>query len=228
MKNNNIKNERFNALNKILDFDEKTVIYLYYGFHTQKDLSLSQVAKFIGKSRYEVSKILNKSIQKLQNDPNVKKYFEGFSEVYMKYSKGERVRHPKMSEWGIGQVLSDSEKSVVKVFFSVAGEKAISLEHIHLVKLNGREAKCKILDQIKSKKIIKADSKGKKLCKNCGQPTQFQERTDSRRYDLGWCVPCFSYGQAPFEDKKTGKRPYFDELRTVDGIRKRPGSVQYK
>tara|TARA_B100000929_G_C15433285_1_gene395452 strand:- start:527 stop:919 length:393 start_codon:yes stop_codon:yes gene_type:complete len=130
-----------------------------------------------------------------------------------------------MKDWGIGQVLLNSDSDSVTVFFSNVGKKMISLKHADLKKISGKESESSILDNIKSNE---PEHKGKKLCKNCGQPTQFQETTSSYRYDLGWCSPCFSYGQSPFEDKETGKRPYFDELRTVDGIRKQPGSVRFK
>jgi hypothetical protein len=46
----------------------------------------------------------------------------------MEYKKGERVKHPKKSDWGIGQVLADSAGGAVKVFFTHAGEKAIALD----------------------------------------------------------------------------------------------------
>ena len=143
----------------------------------------------------------------------------------MRYSKGDRVRHPKMKDWGIGEVLLNTDSDSVTVFFSNVGKKMISLKHVDLKKISGKESESSILDNIKSNE---PEHKGKKLCKNCGQPTQFQETTSSYRYDLGWCSPCFNYGQAPFEDKETGKRSYFDELRTVDGIRKQPGSVRFK
>jgi len=141
-----------------------------------------------------------------------------------KYFKGERVINPKMKVWGIGQVLLNSDSDSVTVFFSNVGEKMISLKYAVLKKVSGKDAESSILDNIKSSK---PEHKGKKLCKNCGQPTQFQKTTSYYRSELGWCVPCFSYGQAPFADKETGKRPYFDQLRTVDGIRKQPGSVQF-
>jgi len=146
------------------------------------------------------------------------------SENRLKYSKGERVINPKMKVWGIGQVLLNSDSDSVTVFFSNVGEKMISLKYAELKRITGKDAKSEILDNLKSHE---SEHKGKKLCKNCNQPTQFPERSNSHRYDLGWCSPCFNYGQAPFENKETGKRPYFDQLRTVDGIRKQPGSVQF-
>lgn len=41
----------------------------------------------------------------------------------MQYKKGDRVRHPKKPDWGIGQVLADSTGGTVQIFFTHAGEK---------------------------------------------------------------------------------------------------------
>jgi DNA-directed RNA polymerase sigma subunit (sigma70/sigma32) len=54
------------------------IVYLYLGFHTKEKLSLDQIAKFMGTSREPVRKRLNKAIEKLQKNPNVKKYFEDY------------------------------------------------------------------------------------------------------------------------------------------------------
>ena len=48
----------------------------------------------------------------------------------MKYSKGDRVRHPKRGDWGLGEVLADSDGGSVRIFFVEAGEKTISLDII--------------------------------------------------------------------------------------------------
>ena len=40
----------------------------------------------------------------------------------MDYRKGERVKHPKKPDWGVGQVLTDSSGGSVKIFFTHAGE----------------------------------------------------------------------------------------------------------
>ena len=139
------------------------------------------------------------------------------------YLKGERVKHPIKDDWGIGQVLTDSNDDTVKVFFSIAGEKSIALKYAQPIKVFDKDAESDILDNLQ---LEIPKHKGKTLCKNCGQPTYFTERTDPKREDLGWCGPCYSHSQRTFEDKETGKKRYFDEFRTVDGIRKFPGSVQ--
>ena len=63
--------------------------------------------------------------------------------------------------------------------------------------------------------------KAKTLCKNCGQPTTFGDIADYERVKLGWCNPCFKHSQRTFVDKDTGTTKYYDELRTVDGIKSR-------
>ena len=45
----------------------------------------------------------------------------------MKYKKGDRVRHPSKPEWGLGEVLINSNGETVKIFFVGGGEKIISL-----------------------------------------------------------------------------------------------------
>jgi len=54
----------------------------------------------------------------------------------MDYKKGERVKHPKKGDWGIGQVLADSAGGAVKVFFAHAGEKANALDVIQTGKIS--------------------------------------------------------------------------------------------
>ena len=43
----------------------------------------------------------------------------------MSLKKGERVRHPIKAEWGLGEVLEDSNGEKVRVFFVGTGEKTI-------------------------------------------------------------------------------------------------------
>lgn len=44
----------------------------------------------------------------------------------MKFRQGDRVRHPNKPDWGIGQVLDDSDGDDVRVFFVGVGEKSLS------------------------------------------------------------------------------------------------------
>ena len=66
----------------------------------------------------------------------------------MKYRQGDRVRHPNMKEWGIGEVLQDSAGGKTHVFFVGAGEKALSNSHVALLRLTGVEAENTLLDNL--------------------------------------------------------------------------------
>ncbi|MCZ2153863.1 MAG: DUF3553 domain-containing protein [Bryobacterales bacterium] len=67
----------------------------------------------------------------------------------MKYSKGQRVKHPGKPEWGLGQVLEDSSSASVKVFFVGAGERQLSLSHVSLISVAGKEAGHAVLDNLR-------------------------------------------------------------------------------
>ncbi len=67
----------------------------------------------------------------------------------MKYSKGQRVKHPGKPEWGLGQVLEDCSSTSVKVFFVGAGERQLSLTHVALVLVAGKEAEHPVLDNLR-------------------------------------------------------------------------------
>lgn len=66
----------------------------------------------------------------------------------MEYKKGDRVKHPKKEEWGIGEVRADSKGAFVTVTFANAGEKKLSLEHVRLDKVSGEDSKSRLLDEI--------------------------------------------------------------------------------
>jgi hypothetical protein len=139
----------------------------------------------------------------------------------MDYRKGERVRHPKKPDWGVGQVLADSSGGSVKIFFERAGEKVIALDVVPPAKLVGGDGSSAILDSLDFSDAGSKNSRGKVACKNCGAPTQFGETANPTRFRLGWCEPCFKHSLRMFEDKQTGEKRYFDELRTIDGIKNR-------
>ena len=67
----------------------------------------------------------------------------------MEYKKGQRVKHPVVAEWGVGEVLDDSAGEMVKVFFVGAGEKKLSLKNLALVTVEGNEANHLILNNLK-------------------------------------------------------------------------------
>ena len=70
----------------------------------------------------------------------------------MKYNKGDRVKHPKRDDWGLGEVLADSDGGSVRIFFVEAGEKTISLDIIRPVPVGGSEAADPVLDNLKTDK----------------------------------------------------------------------------
>ena len=67
----------------------------------------------------------------------------------MKYNKGERVKHPTKDDWGLGEVIADSDGGSVRVFFVDAGEKTISLDIIQPIQVAGVEAAHPVLDNLR-------------------------------------------------------------------------------
>jgi hypothetical protein len=140
----------------------------------------------------------------------------------MEIVKGTRLRHPKKSEWGLGEVVAVEGNNVISVIFENIGLKRMSLDFFNPVIDTGMSEKSSVLDNVLAEQNTpKKYPSGKPLCNNCGHPTQFGDQADRKRVDLGWCNPCFKQSQRTFEDKETGKVRYYDELRTVDGIKTR-------
>ena len=59
---------------------------------------------------------------------------------------GDKVKHPKMTGWGLGKVLEVLAGGKVRVFFINEGEKLLGLKHVALEKVEGAEAYHPILD----------------------------------------------------------------------------------
>ncbi len=136
--------------------------------------------------------------------------------ISTEYKKGDRVMHPIKLDWGVGQVLSNSSNGTVKILFVNAGEKTISLSHIQPLKVYGDEATSVVLDDLRN---LPKQENATPLCKNCGQKTQFGERSTSGRVNRGWCNSCYKYSQQTSEIKTTGEVLYPDDYRTIDGVR---------
>lgn len=66
----------------------------------------------------------------------------------MEYRKGDRVRHPKRLEWGVGQILADGSGDSAKIFFERGGERAFSLDFVQPVRLVGDDAGSAIHDSL--------------------------------------------------------------------------------
>ena len=109
----------------------------------------------------------------------------------MKYRKGDRVRHPTIADWGLGEVLVDSDGGYVKIFFVGAGEKTISLEYVQPVRVQGADARHPMLDNLK---ITRSPSKIK-----------YQSLSESIEYFLGEYPEGF-YGKTFKQHERKYKR----------------------
>lgn len=67
----------------------------------------------------------------------------------MKYTKGDRVRHPAKTDWGLGEVLENSNGNNVRIFFVGAGEKTLSLKHVQPEHVAPSESHHPVLDNLK-------------------------------------------------------------------------------
>ena len=63
--------------------------------------------------------------------------------------KADRVRHPIKAEWGLGEVLEDSNGETVRVFFVGTGEKTLSLTYVTLDCMPTDEAAHPLLDHLR-------------------------------------------------------------------------------
>ncbi|WP_177420275.1 DUF3553 domain-containing protein [endosymbiont of Lamellibrachia barhami] len=64
----------------------------------------------------------------------------------VEYKKGDRVKHPSKSDWGLGEVLENSNGQAVRIFFVNEGDKTLILEYVQPIKVVGEEAKNVLLD----------------------------------------------------------------------------------
>lgn len=64
----------------------------------------------------------------------------------VEYKKGDRVKHPSKSDWGLGEVLENSNGQTVRIFFVNEGDKTLILEYVQPIKVVGEEAKNVLLD----------------------------------------------------------------------------------
>ena len=70
----------------------------------------------------------------------------------MEYTKGDRVKHPAKENWGLGEVLENSNDEFVRVFFVGAGERTLSLKYVQPEKVEGNEANHPVLNNLKISK----------------------------------------------------------------------------
>lgn len=67
----------------------------------------------------------------------------------MEYRKGDRVEHPDKDDWGLGEILEDSNGESIRVFFVGAGEKTLSLKYVRPLKVAGDDAAHPVLDNLR-------------------------------------------------------------------------------
>ena len=67
----------------------------------------------------------------------------------MRHQKGDRVRHPRKPDWGMGEVLDDSDGREVRIFFENAGARTLSLAYVDLEDISGNDAQSAHLDNLK-------------------------------------------------------------------------------
>ncbi|MBK9235719.1 MAG: DUF3553 domain-containing protein [Rhodoferax sp.] len=64
-----------------------------------------------------------------------------------RFAKGTRVRHIFKPEWGVGQLLEDSNSETIRIFFEGSGERAIQLTASEkLTVVTGVDAQSSLLD----------------------------------------------------------------------------------
>lgn len=90
------------------------------------------------------------------------------------YAKGDRVRHPTKSEWGLGEVLEDSQGNQVRIYFVDAGEKTLLLSHVKPELVSGVNASHPELDDLS----LKVTPKLKTILGN-GDKKKFAEQYNS-------------------------------------------------
>jgi len=59
---------------------------------------------------------------------------------------GDKVRHPRKPDWGIGQVMEITSDGMTRIFFIHAGEKSILLSYVDFEKIEGVGSEHPILD----------------------------------------------------------------------------------
>ncbi|GAA5097075.1 DUF3553 domain-containing protein [Wohlfahrtiimonas larvae] len=66
----------------------------------------------------------------------------------MHYKKGDKVKHPKQENWGLGVVLENQQDEKVRVFFENSGEKILSTKIFQPQIIIGNAAQHPILDKL--------------------------------------------------------------------------------
>ena len=134
------------------------------------------------------------------------------------FQEGDRVRHVKMPEWGLGEVIGWASQSAIKIYFEVGGERHLDVARAALSKVSGAASASELLDSQPWEDQLNENISSRPLCRNCSRPTTFGESALIDRVKLGWCSPFFTQDQRKVYDDRTSDVHYFDESRTIDGI----------
>ena len=70
---------------------------------------------------------------------------------------GNRIKHPKKPDWGIGLVLNKEHQDKINVYFEFIGEKALIISLSNPIIIEGEEAKCPLFDLIESQQAHHSD-----------------------------------------------------------------------
>ncbi len=67
----------------------------------------------------------------------------------MDFFPGDRVKHPTLEAWGLGEVVDVGERGRIRVFFTGVGEKRLVMPHVKLQPVSGAEAQHVGLDNLR-------------------------------------------------------------------------------
>jgi len=130
------------------------------------------------------------------------------------YQKGARVKHEKKSDWGLGEVVSDSVNNHVEVIFEDAGYKKFSVENAPFLRVSGEEAKSDSLGE-QVKRHLKKSGKGKNAPKD-KECITFPEAVDKflHHFREGFLDPKFE------EEERGYKRKAHERIKSQLGAEK--------
>lgn len=133
----------------------------------------------------------------------------------MKFSKGDRVRHPGKPEWDTGQVLEDCLGQDVRVYFAGAGEKKLRLDYVTLSLVEGEAAAHPVLDSLGKRPPRSAASAAKR-----GKKTPRTRPVAQLVEDFLKIFPGGFHDQKYLRDERTGKDktagPKVDKVKAHD------------
>jgi hypothetical protein len=95
------------------------------------------------------------------------------------FAVGDRVKHPKLTEWGIGQVINISPP-ILTIYFDIVGEKKLRTDLVVLRHVDGPDAESAVLDaKFKAKRAAKQKRFNDPLFYNEGKKTSRKQFIES-------------------------------------------------